>query len=44
MSIFTKKKYFLGPLEFFEKENFDPHAPARRNVGIGLLNSYLTFG
>ena len=29
LSIFTKKYYFLGPLEFFENENFDACAPAK---------------
>ena len=32
------------PLEFFENENFDVHALAHRNLGFGLLKSYLTFG
>ena len=26
MTIFTKKYWNLGPLEFFENENFDVHA------------------
>ena len=29
---FHKKYYYLGPLEFFENENFDMHAPARAEI------------
>ena len=29
VSIFTKKYWYLSPLEIFENENFDVRAPAR---------------
>ena len=47
MPIFTKEYSYLGPLEFFENDNFAARAlvgGARRKFGFGLLKSYLTFG
>ena len=47
MPIFTKEYSYLGPLEFFENDNFAARAlvgGARRIFGFGLLKSYLTFG
>ena len=45
MPIFTNKYKYLGPLEFFENENFDVNeAQARRKFGFVLLKSCLTFG
>ena len=42
MPLFTKKHYYLGPLEFFENENFD--ANAKVHAEILDLELYLTFG
>ena len=42
MPIFTKKYLYLGPLEFFENENFDVRV--HQNFGFILLKLYLTFG
>ena len=49
MLIFTKKYKYLGPLEFFDNENFGGCGPAgsaqvRQKFGFGILKSYLTFG
>ena len=41
MPIFTNKYKYLGPLEFFENENFDVNeAQARRKFGFVLLKFY----
>ena len=32
LPIFPKKYLYLGPLEFFENENFDAHAPAHTEI------------
>ena len=44
MPIFTQKINIWAPWNFFKKKTLTPVRSALGNFGIGLLNSYLTFG